>query len=115
MSKRVIVWILGILVIVMPLAAQTDFFTICKNGTATDVSKALKAGADIAARNKDGVTPLMVAAGNNPNPEVITLLLKAGADAKAKDNDGKTAFDYAKDNEKLAGTKAYWALSDAQY
>jgi len=34
MSKRVIVWILGILVIVMPLAAQTDFFTICKNGLA---------------------------------------------------------------------------------
>jgi ankyrin repeat protein len=46
---------------------------------------------------------------------VITTLLAAGADAKAKDNDGNTAFDYAQKNEKLAGSKAYWELNQAQY
>ena len=59
--------------------------------------------------------PRMYTADTNPNPEVITTLLKAGADAKAKNRDGKTAFDYAQKNEKLAGTKAYWALCDARY
>jgi ankyrin repeat protein len=90
MRKRVIAWILGILVIVMPLAAQTDFFTLCKNGTAPEVSQTLKAGADIAARDTIGVTPLMYAARYNSNPEVITTLLKARADIAARNTDGWT-------------------------
>ena len=113
MRKRDIAWILGILVIVMPLAAQTDFFNLCKKGTAAEVSQVLAAGADIAAQDTFGTTPLMFAVFNNPKPEVITALLKAGTNAKAKDNEGKTAFDYGQKNEKLAGTKAYWELKQA--
>ena len=76
----------------------------------------LKAGADIKAKDKDGVTPLMYAAHYNPNPEVIAALLNAGADAKVKDSDGKTAFDYANWNvklDKLYGTDAYRQLQKA--
>jgi len=65
------------------------------------------------ARTDEGMTPLMDAAMNNHNPEVITTLLKAGADAKAKDSAGKTAFDYAQNNEKLKGTDAYRKLQEA--
>jgi hypothetical protein len=41
--------------------------------------------------------------------------LTVGADAKAKNKEGKTPWDLAKKNEKLKGTKGYWALNDAQY
>jgi len=58
---------------------------------------------------------LMLAAINNKNPEVITILLKSGADGTLKDNEGKTAFDYAGDNEKIKGTAQYWELNEAQY
>ena len=53
------------------------------------ITTLLKAGADIKAQNKNGVTALIYAAKYNQNPEVIMTLLKAGADAKAKDSAGK--------------------------
>ena len=66
------------------------------------------------ATRNDGQTALMAAAnGDPPNPEVITALLKAGADAKAKDVHGNTAFDYARHNDKLAGTEVYKELETA--
>ena len=74
----------------------------------------LKAGADIKARPV-GKTALMLASRFNEGPDVIIILLKVGADAKAKDIEGKTAWNWAQGNEKLKGTKAYWALNDAQY
>ena len=63
---------------------------------------------------KDGSTPLHLAA-EFGNPEVIQPLLDAGADARLNDTVGKTPWDYAEENEKLKGTKAYWALNYAQY
>jgi ankyrin repeat protein len=62
-------------------------------------------------RNMAG--PLIWAAINNQNPEVITLLLKAGADAKVKDSQGMTAFFYAQLNKKLTGTDALKQLEEA--
>ena len=55
---------------------------------------------------------MTVAAYNNPNPEVLTVLLEAGADAKAKSNEGKTALDYARENEALKGTQALKLLEE---
>ena len=48
-------------------------------------------------------------------PSVIEALLDAGADAAAFDEDGKIPFDYAKDNEALKGTDAYWRLNDGRF
>ena len=79
-----------------------------------DVQAELDAGADVMARNKYGGTSLHYAA-NYGTPANVQALLDAGADAKAKNKDGKTPWDYAKENEKLKGTKGYWALNDAQY
>jgi ankyrin repeat protein len=75
----------------------------------------LDAGAEVNAKKRDDWTPLMLAASDNENPEVIRVLLKAGADGSIKNFWGKTALDYAKENEALKGTKAYWELNDASY
>ena len=65
---------------------------------------------------KNGSTPLHLAVASPfIGSGAILALLNAGADAKSKDENGKTPWDIAQDKEKLKGTKAYWALNDAQY
>ena len=46
----------------------TSLFEAAKTGTAQDVQAAIDEGADIKARDNNGVTALMYAAGHNPNP-----------------------------------------------
>ena len=86
-------------------------------GTPANIQALLVAGADVMARNKYSWTPLHSAADcvYSCKPGVIQALLDAGADAKAKNKEGKTPWDYTQNNEKLEGTKGYWALNDAQY
>ena len=84
--------------------------------TPANVQTLLDAGADVMARDKYGFTPLHRAAHCLPCwAGVIQVLFIAGADAKAKNKNGKTPWDLAQENEKLKGTKGYWALDDAQY
>ena len=71
---------------------QEDFFELVKTGTPQDVQAAIKSGASVNIRNKDGWTALMGAAEYNPNPEMITALLAAGADVNAQNKDGWTAL-----------------------
>ena len=47
--------------------------------------------------------------------EAVMALLKAGADPKVRNNSDELPFDYARDNEKLQGTDAYWELYQAQF
>ncbi len=78
------------------------------------IAMLLQAGADVGARDKNGMTPLMYAARNTCNPvDMICVLLEAGADARAKDNEGKTALEHSQDNEKLRRTDAYGKLQEA--
>ena len=92
MEKRIVVAV--VLAVLEALAltgclstnTQTkDFFELVTAGMPQDVQVAINNGADVNARNKDDMTPLMCAAETNKNPEVITTLLKAGADIKARD------------------------------
>ena len=83
-------------------------------GKPASIQALLAAGADVMARAGDGSTPLHFAAGFG-TPANIQALLDAGADAKAKNEEGITPWDLAQENEKLKGTKGYWALNDAQY
>ena len=85
-----------------------------RTATTADLQAELSGGADVMARDDFGRTPLHNAA-QFGTPEVIQALLAAGEDAKAKDEKGKTPWDLAQENEKLKGTKGYWALNDAEY
>ena len=64
-----------------------------------------------------GYTPLHSSAlCNYCKPELITTLLAAGADPKAYVKFFfKTPWDLAQENEKLKGSKDYWALNDARF
>ena len=52
----------------------------------------IKLGANVNARNNDGMTVLMLNAINNPNSEDIKILVAAGADLNAKTRNGSTAL-----------------------
>ncbi len=80
----------------VPAMAQTDFFGLCAYGSPGEVLQALKQGADANARYADGMTPLMAAASDSPNPETIAALLEAGADVNARETRyGATALMFA--------------------
>ena len=49
---------------------MTDFFDLVKTETPQEIRAAIRNGADIEARSETGLTPLMWAAGHNPNPDV---------------------------------------------
>ena len=73
------------------------------------------AGANPAARDESGETPLMYAAGYNKNTEVVQALLDAGADATATNSGGETAWDLIQENEALKRSPAYRALNDLRF
>ena len=79
------------------------------------VKALIEGGADSGARSEGGLTPLHMAAYNNANPFVIKALIEGGANPAARDEDGFTPFDYAKDNEALKGTDAYWLLNEGRF
>ena len=73
------------------LHGETPLMAVAYNGYVSGTL--LKAGADINARNADGVTALMLLA-QQQRPEAITEALAAGADATAQDLQGRSALDY---------------------
>lgn len=66
-----------------------------KTATPEQVRQAVRGGADVNARDKDGVTPLHRAAALNGNPEVIYTLIQLGADVNARDKNGWTPLHWA--------------------
>ena len=80
--------------------ATKDLFLAISNESTTrgQIGYLLLIGADINARDQDGVTPLMIAAKYNTNPEILRYLLEAKAYVIVQDNEGKTAKDYARQN-----------------
>ena len=62
------------------------------SGNANVVSALIKAGAEINATDKAGMTALMHAADSVDAAGVVEVLLKAGADPKIKDKKGRTAL-----------------------
>ena len=66
----------------------------------------LDVGADVAARDDDGRTPLFYAAGNG-TPPIVAALLAAGADLKARADNGYTPLHQAaRENEDPAVVQA---------
>ena len=63
--------------------------------TSEKVSDCLKSGSDINAKDDDGASPLHLAAFNNENPDVLTVLLNAGADVNGRGRFGGTPLLFA--------------------
>lgn len=98
-----------------PEAFPQDFEQLVKTGTPEEVQEAISNGADVEATDfpfwsvkqfrsevahqyqneTEGLTPLMLAAAFNQNPEVISVLLKAGAKIDDRDNEGGTPLMWA--------------------
>ena len=72
----------------------------CKSKEA--VARLLDENPNIEARDKNGITPLLLAALLN-SPEIMELLLDKGADANARSNSGHGFFLHARNNKRLKG------------
>ena len=83
-------------------------------GNAEVIAALAAAGAKLEARYENGTTPLHWAALGG-TAKTVMALLKEGADPKVRNNSDELPFDYARDNEKLQGTDAYWELYQAQF
>jgi len=64
------------------LAAQTNCFAV--------VEQVLARGQDVNAKDRQGNTPLHMAAESAEKPEMVELLVAKGADVKARNNKGRT-------------------------
>ncbi|HEX7022821.1 MAG TPA: ankyrin repeat domain-containing protein, partial [Trueperaceae bacterium] len=81
-------------------APPQDLFEVAKTGSLEQVEAALAAGEALGQTDAYGQTPLMYAAGSNPDPMVVRALLRAGANVNARSQAGWTALMYAvRDNE----------------
>jgi ankyrin repeat protein len=66
----------------------------------------IRDGADVNARNNDGWTPLMLAAGHSTSPEIVTVLLEKGAEVNASNSYGITPLMFATNPEIIKILKA---------
>jgi ankyrin repeat protein len=79
-----------------PKGQTFAIFDLAMKGTPQRVQAAIAQGADInAISHLDYMTPLILAASHNPNPDVVTVLVNAGANVNAQDISGRTALMYA--------------------
>lgn len=68
-----------------------EFVELCKTGAPADVQSAIQAGANVNAVDDENFwTPLMWAAKENPNAQVITILATTGANVNEKDENDLT-------------------------
>jgi ankyrin repeat protein len=78
------------------IAHLTALMAAAPYGTPSLVTKLLRAGADVNARDVRGMTPLMLAvASDAQNAAVVQAMLDAGADPNAKSTAGATVLDWA--------------------
>ena len=94
MRKRSCFAAFGLLLALVSAHSQ-GLYGIAQAGTPQDMQAAIDKGANVN-EAVGGMTPLIIAAWYNKDPEVITMLVKAGADIEARDSvHGKTALLWA--------------------
>ena len=90
-----------------PAAAKGDkpnaaLISCAAHGNAAGAAQALQDGADMEARDENGLTPLMWAA-QQMNSAVVALLLERGANPRVRDNSGWTALHCAASTGSVEG------------
>jgi ankyrin repeat protein len=77
------------------------------------VNALLEAGANVNAKDRGGMTPLIFAQSVDNDDRLVARLLKAGSDPKAQDSNGKTAQDWVTDpNRFISATACKFLLAD---
>lgn len=77
-----------------------DLEEAIRNENLKKLKKIINSGANVNAKDKEGMFPLMLAAGNSKNTEIIKILVEAGADVNAKGELGVTPLICAAYNNK---------------
>ncbi|MCR5346350.1 MAG: ankyrin repeat domain-containing protein [Fretibacterium sp.] len=72
--------------------SDAEFLELCASGAAQEIAEALDAGANLFARDSDGMTGLMYAVEKNPNPMIIPILLEAGMRVNSRGGRNMTAL-----------------------
>ena len=93
---------------------ETPLFWALAAGNTAALEALVEAGADVNIANDKGMLLLHLSAEKGSQKEVM-ILLDGGADGAARTAKGQVAFDLAKHNPRVKGTKAYWALNVAQF
>lgn len=75
-------------------SAQDQLFKAVMMGDAVAVERALADGADVNAKNKHGLTPVLSAA-HMGHKDIVRYLVSKGADIEAKDKRGRSAMTHA--------------------
>lgn len=94
MPARMIVVMLVALLISIPAIAQdidSQLIEAAKNGQAEKVQALLEVGADVDAKDEDGITALWAAAAGG-HTDIVRTLLDGGADVNTRTNNGLTAL-----------------------
>jgi ankyrin repeat protein len=81
----------------------TDFFELAREGTAQQLRESIANGANVNAKDSEGFTLLMFAAGYNSNADVVGVLLRVGANVNAQDVIGRTPLMFAAENNPDVG------------
>ena len=89
------------------MISDIEFIELCKKGSLQQIVDAIKNGAKVNTRDKDGMTPLMWAIRGNSDPDVLQTLIDNGANVDTTDRHGRRALDHANDVIKSKGADAY--------
>ncbi|MBQ6113196.1 MAG: ankyrin repeat domain-containing protein, partial [Synergistaceae bacterium] len=73
-------------------APDTDLLSLLKKRDAKfdHIRDLVKAGASLKKRDKDGRTPLIIAASRTSSIQILSFLIDSGSEIEARDNDGNT-------------------------
>ncbi|WP_299427089.1 ankyrin repeat domain-containing protein, partial [uncultured Meiothermus sp.] len=86
-----------------------------RTATPAILEQAIRAGAQVNARDNDDWTPFHDAAKHGENSDVLLKLLELGADPRAHTLAGETAWDLIQHNQRLTNTPAFWRLNDLRF
>ncbi|MCA1959867.1 MAG: ankyrin repeat domain-containing protein [Desulfomonile sp.] len=93
----------GAILLVACGGRNANLFASCEAGDVDRIKSLLDRGADVNARNRNGETPLMVAAGLL-YPDAVRLLIARGADVNAETGGGETALSLALGTQRPEGS-----------
>ena len=92
--------------------SDSDFLELCMKGSLQQIVDAINNGANVNAKSRNGMIPLMILLSrNDSDTSAVITLLELGADPKIQDDFGNTAIDYAfihRNNDAIRDLSSYY-------